>query len=293
MEPDRGSAPGRGRGGRVRRGHRGDRPLRRRRRVRRHRSGHGPRRRGAREPAGRRDPDQDARDARRRDRSGNAHRPRPGRRAVDGRDRPCPRARPGRSGRILARRGRGRLHPRRRAQLAQPQLRGGREQRHGDRGGDRRRPDHPHRRGQRSGAVLGAARRRRQLRHRHRDRVHPLPGAGGLRRRHVLADRAGCGSAARVARPRAVAAGVDDDRRPAADAAADPGDPGAAARTQVRGGRDHPPRGRTGRCRAAGAAARARARDGHDRNDPGVRAVGAAHGSGAPGARLRRRHAAG
>ena len=30
------------------------------------------------------------------------------------------------------------------------------------------------------------------------------------------------------------AAGVDDDRRPAADAAADPGDPGAAARTQVR-----------------------------------------------------------
>ena len=206
---------------------------------------------------------------------------------------PCPRARPGRPGRIVARRGRGRLHPRRRSQLAQPHLRGGREQRHGDRGRDRRRPGHPHRRGQRSGAVLGAARRRRQLRHRHRDRVHALPGAGGLRRRHVLADRAGRRGAARVARPRAVAAGVDDDRRPAADAAADPGHPGAPARTQVRGGRGHPPRRRAGGCRAAGAAARARARDGHDRHHPDVGAVGAAHGSGAPGARCRRRHAAG
>ena len=47
-----------------------------------------------------------------------------------------------------------------------------------------------------------------------------------------------------------------------------------------------------GGCRAAGAAARARARDGHGRNHPDVGAVGAAHGSGAPGARCRRRHAA-
>ena len=88
------------------------------------------------------------------------------------------------------RRRRGRLHARRRRQLARPQARPGGEQRHGDRDRHRRRRAAPRdrRRGRRP--VLGAARRRRELRRRHRDGVLPAADHGGLRGHAVLPDRA-------------------------------------------------------------------------------------------------------
>ena len=47
-------------------------------------------------------------------------------------------------------------------------------------------PSGPRRRAARARPVLGAARRQRQLRRRHRDRVRGLPRRGAVRRRHVL-----------------------------------------------------------------------------------------------------------
>ena len=79
-----------------------------------------------------------------------------------------------------------RLLPRRRHQLARPQARPRRQQRPGDRDRHRRRPSAPRRRRQRPGPVLGAARRRRQLRRRHRDGDRPPPHARAVRRRDVV-----------------------------------------------------------------------------------------------------------
>ena len=93
-------------------------------------------------------------------------------------------ARPDRPARLLAQRRRRRLLARRRHGLARPQPRPADQQPDRDRARHRRRRDRPHRRGQRRRAVLGAARRRRQLRRRHRARVPALPGERDLRRLH-------------------------------------------------------------------------------------------------------------
>ena len=116
----------------------------------------------------------------------------------------------------------------------------------------------PRRRGQRARAVLGPARRRRQLRHRDRVRVRPASGrAARPRRTGLLAARAGAAGAARAARVRAGRArrARDHDRRPSRAAAAVPVDGGlrragaraAAGVVRARSPRDCAPRLRCGR----------------------------------------------
>ena len=148
--------------------------------LQRRAAGDGPRRRGDRLARGH-DPRADAAHARRRDRSRGADRPRAGRHALARGDRGRDAARPVPALGLVARRRRRRLHARRRPELARPQARAGREPRHGDRARDAgrragarhgRRPRRP---------VLGAARRRRQLRRRDRDGVPPVPVRRGLR----------------------------------------------------------------------------------------------------------------
>ena len=94
-------------------------------------------------------------------------RPRRGRRLVDRRHRARVRARPRPARRLVARRRRRRLHARRRLELARAQARPRREPRRRARGRHRRRPPRARRPRQRARPVLGAARRRRQLRRRH------------------------------------------------------------------------------------------------------------------------------
>ena len=137
-------------------------------------------------------------------------------------------------------------------------------------------------------AVLGAARRRRQLRPRHRDRVRALPDRRGLRRRAASSRssaRARCctrgGSGSRRCRRRSRrSAGSCSSRRFPTCPRSLRGTPFAV----VDGDRDRR-RGR-GR-RAASAAARARARDGHVRDPARPDTAAAAHGSRAPRARQR------
>ena len=92
------------------------------------------------------------------------------------------RARPGRPARLLPRRRHRRLQPRGRHRLVRPQARPGHQQPHRRRARDRRRhAGAGDRRGER-GALLGAARWRRQLRRRHRPGVPQLPHRDGVRR---------------------------------------------------------------------------------------------------------------
>ena len=107
-----------------------------------------------------------------------------------------PRARRGRPGAralldagLLARRRRDRLHARRRPQLAGPQARLRLQQGAGDRAGHRRRRAAHGRRRQRAGPLLGAARRRRRLRDRHRAPGRAAADRRGLRRRPALPGR--------------------------------------------------------------------------------------------------------
>ena len=81
-----------------------------------------------------------SRDARRRDRRAQLHRPRRGRRPLDRRHRPRLRGRPRPARRLLARRRRRRLHARRRPELARPPLRPRRQPPALGRGRHRRRP---------------------------------------------------------------------------------------------------------------------------------------------------------
>ena len=107
--------------------------------------------------------------------------------------------------RLLARRGRGRLHARRRPELDGPQARHGGEPRDGHRARDGGRPADPRRRRQRARPVLGAPRRRRQLRHRDRDRVLAVPGHRGVRR--------ACSRSRSSAPPRCCTPGASGPRR--------------------------------------------------------------------------------
>ncbi len=146
------------------------------------------------------DPDQDRAHARNRgrprrpDRAGRGRRPR--RRAEQRR----PEARPQLDARLLARRRRHRLHPRRRPQLARPPLRLCLQPRAGDRARQRRRRAAHRRRRERARAVLGAARRRWRLRDRHRPAAAPAAGRRDLRRRPRLPRRARCRGRPRLPR---------------------------------------------------------------------------------------------
>ncbi len=120
-----------------------------------------------------------------------------------------------------------------------------------DRARDGRRPVPARRRRPRRGAVLGAARRRRQLRHRHRDRDPAVSDLRGVRRRAVLPVGARERGAERVERVDEDGAGRGDVGRPHPPGAADRGGAAVPARPELRdprGGRD---RRRGVRCGAA------------------------------------------
>ena len=131
---------------------------------------------------------QDDRPARRADRRRRANRPRRRRRALERRRRPAAGARARRAARLVARRRRRRLHAGRRPGLARPRARP--RLQHASR---RSRSSSPTaslvraRRRPRARPVLGAARRRRQLRRRHGDRARAVPDPRGLRRHAVFA----------------------------------------------------------------------------------------------------------
>ena len=242
---------------------------------------------------GRRHPARQARaDARRGDRPRAADRARRGGRAVAGRHAPRGRARPGRARRLVARRGRGRLHAGRRPQLARTPPRHRREQRRRHRDRHSRRRARSHRRRQPARPVLGAARRRRQLRRGHRDRVLAVRDHVGLRGHDAVADRAGDRGAGGV-QP------LDGDRRrgrhvhrAAPQPAPDPRHPRALPRPVVRGHRGRVPGRPGGRRAVAGRDPGARARARHLCGHPDAGAQPHAHGSRAPRARRRRRHPA-
>ena len=149
------------------------------------------------------------------------------------------RSRARRAARLHAGRQRRRLLARRRRRLVCPKARAVHQQRHGDRARHRRRPAPPRRPRQRAGPVLGAARRRRQLRHRHRARGAALLDPGDLRRRPLLPLGAFGRGAARVARVDGRHARGDDLGGPDPAVPAHPGDPRAAPRREVRDRRGH------------------------------------------------------
>ena len=185
------SRPAARRGGhpRVRRGRGGRRCVCTHRRASRCSAGHRPQRRGARRPRGH-DPAQDPPDARRHDRPGRPHCPRRGRRDLDRGRRGCGRARPRSARRLITGCRRRRLHARRRPLVARPQARHRRQPGDGDRGRHRVGRPRANGLGERARPVLGASRRRRLVRDRHRDRVQPVPDHRGLRR-HPLVPRRG------------------------------------------------------------------------------------------------------
>ena len=196
-----------------------------------------------------------------------ADRPGRRRRALDRRRRGCGRAWPRRACRLLPGCRRRRLHARRRALVALPQVRDRREPGHGDRGRHGLGRLLPHRPRQRARPLLGAPRRRRLLRDRDRDRVQPLPDRGGLCGHPLVPGRACRGDPEGVARLDRRPARRDDVGRPDPPVPADPGDPGAGARQVVRGRRGDLAR-RAGRGRrVAPAAARPRPDHGHGRAD--------------------------
>ena len=137
-------------------------------------------------------------------------------------------------------------------------------------------------------AVLGAARRRRELRHRHRARVPPLPAARDLRRLHDVgldARPSACCTAYAawaVDAPDHVTTSFRIMQLPPLPEIPEP----LRGRSIVIDRRRRP--GRPGRARAA---ARARARDRHVRDDPRARARAPAPGPRGADA-LRRRHRA-
>ena len=238
-------------------------------------AGHRPQRRPARRPA-RHDPAQHLAHARRRDRRRGAPRPRGGRHAVARGHRARLRARPGAAGRLVARRRRRRLLPRRRRELARPQARPGRQQRARHRARHRRRPAAPRRPRQRPGPVLGAARRRRQLRRRDGDGDRPLPHARALRRRDVVAVGARVRGHARLARVDADRAGRGHLLGPHHADPADPRAPRVPARPQLRDDRRRDHRRPRVRRRDRAGAARPRARDRHLRHGAAGRPLAAA-----------------
>ena len=136
-------------------------------------------------------------------------------------------------------------------------------------------------------AVLGAARRRRQLRHRHRDRVRALPPARGLRRLADLglerAERAhGLGEWTQTA--------PDDVTTSAASCSSRRSRRSRSRCAAARSWSSTPPtRATRRRHRAAAPAARARARDRHVRDGARAGAHPPAPGPGGPRARHRRR----
>ena len=152
------------------------------------RPGDRPRRRRPRRPR-RHDPDQDRGHARDRGRRRRAERAGRGRRAQPRAGRGRQRARPLLAARLLARRGRDRLHARRRHELAQPQARVRLQPGDGDRAGQRRRRGAHGRRRERARPVLGPARRRRWLRDRHRASGRPAADRRDLRGRPALPRR--------------------------------------------------------------------------------------------------------
>ena len=134
-------------------------------------------------------------------RPGPRHRARRGRRALAARRRGGRRARLRRAARLLPRRRHRRLLPRRRHRLVRPQARAGHQQPHRRRAGDRRRHAGARRRGHQRRAVLGAARRWRQLRRGHRARVPDVPDRDGVRRHPGVGHRGRRAGAARRGPP--------------------------------------------------------------------------------------------
>ena len=122
------------------------------------------------------------------------------------------------------------LHARRRARLDQPPVRARRQQRARHRGRDRRRRARAGGPRERARPVLGAARRRRQLRRGDRDRVLALPADRGLRRNDRLAGRPRRRGDPGVCRVDARPAGRDDRLGALPHPPAAPGGAGAAAR---------------------------------------------------------------
>ena len=115
----------------------------------------------------------------------------------------------------------------------------------------------------RAGPVLGAARRRRLVRDRHRDRVQPLPDLAGLRRHPLVPGRPLGRDPEGVAGVDGRPAGRDDLGRPDPPVPAHPGHPRADPRPVLRRRPDDlVRRARRGRT-LAGAAPRARSGDGH------------------------------
>ena len=151
--------------------------------------GTGPQRRRDRLARGH-DPRLDAAHARRRDRRRGADRPRAGRHALARGHRGGDAARPVPALGLLARRRRRRLHARRRAELARAQARARGQPRDRDRARHPRRAARARDRRRARRPVLGAARRRRELRRRDRDGVPPVPVRRGLRRHAPVALRA-------------------------------------------------------------------------------------------------------
>ena len=179
--------------------------------------------------------------------------------------------------------------PRRRRVVARPQVRPLLQQRRRDRARDRRRRARPRRRRAPRRPLLGAARRRRQLRRRHPHGDPPLPAGRGLRRDDVLAvgaQRRGPQGLGRVDADRARRG--HHQRAPDADPAA-AGHPGVPPGPRPDRDRRRLRRRRGLRRRAAAAAARPRARDGHVRDDAAGRPVADPHGPRGPDARHRRR----
>ena len=265
---------------RVRARRRSRRPVRRRAGVQDRPAGNRPQRRSARIARGH-DPAQDRAHARRPDRRGGAGRPRRGRRAV-----------------ARGRRGRGAAPPAPPSPAPRPTwawsaTRSAADssflgRRHGLSANAVRAIEivtadgrlRPLRSRERTRPVLGAARRRWQLRRRDRGRARAVPDRARVRRRPLLPDRARHRGAARLARadaqrPRARRA---DHRRPVLAAPAAPGDPRGGPRQVVRDGRGLPP-GRSGAGRrAARPPARPRTGQRHDPDGPDARAQPPAHG---------------
>ena len=137
-------------------------------------------------------------------------------------------------------------------------------------------------------AVLGAARWRRQLRDRHRARVHHLPVPGRLRRDAGLGphrDRAGAAPLGAVGRRRT---GRGDHVVPGAEPAAAAGHPGSLPRPPAGDHRRRRAGLRRAQRRDPRRAAGAEARGRHVRPGAGAGAGPAAHGSGGPDARVSR-----
>ena len=190
--------------------------------------------RGAARPAGQHDPAPARRAEGHQRRPGSADRPRGRRRPMAGRDGRGHQARPGRPGGIGRRCRRRRLHARRRPQLAGALARLRGAKRGGIRGRHRGRAGPPRRRRAPPGPVLGAARRRRDLRDRDRAGVPAVPvyrGAGG---HAAVPHRARRGRAARMAAVHPCLPSADHLGRPHPAVPAGPGHAAGLVRAVVR-----------------------------------------------------------